>query len=229
MSFDPQVFGEGFHRFVQLEYSLFGSLSLFFHAAAYLLLISIFIFGNRARKAFDIYFAFNWLFLLGYWGVFGVVYWLNIGLSYLAVYVFAPVLLLLIFINWVKEIKNPQINLDLSGAPWYRYVVFAILIWGIWYPEYIYAQGFAFHIKDLLFSYFGLMPCPTTMFVLSILTIKYPETNRQLYKLLTLYAIFIGTATVMSGWLPDIPFIVLGIYAFILAPTSKKNSVTSNL
>ena len=54
------------------------------------------------------------------------------------------------------------------------------------------------------------------MFVLSIMTMKYPEGNRKLFKLFTVYALFIGTATVMSGWLPDIPFIVLGLYSLIL-------------
>jgi hypothetical protein len=33
---------------------------------------------------------------------------------------------------------------------------------------------------------------------------------------MTVYALFVGTATVLTGWLPDIPFILIGLYAFIL-------------
>jgi len=60
------------------------------------------------------------------------------------------------------------------------------------------------------------------MVVLSLMTLKYPDTNKSLYNLFTVYALFIGTATVLSGWLPDIPFILLGLYALSLM-LFKKN------
>ena len=216
MKFDPAVFGEGFHLFVQKEFELFGKLSPIFHIASFIILILIFSRGNRFRRLFSTWFTLNWLFLLGYWGVFGVIYWLGIGPVYLAVYIAAPVLLLLICINWIRELFKSQINYSITDAPKWRFAVLVILLWGLWYPAYIYGQGFIFNPSDLLFSYYGLMPCPTTMFVLSLMTIAYPKVNKRLYRLLTAYALFIGTATVASGWLPDIPFIVLGVYALVI-------------
>ena len=216
MKFDPAVFGEGFHSFVQAEYGLLGLLSPVFHILSYLLLIAVFTTGNRFRKVFTVYFAAHWIFLFGYWGVYGAVYWLGIGPVYLAVYGITPVLLGLISFNLIKEIRKGELNFDLRSSSGYRFVVFCIAAWGLWYPTYIYGSGFSFQLRDLLFSYYGLMPCPSTMLLLGLMTVSFPDTNRVLFRLMTVYALFIGTATVLSGWLPDIPFIALGLYALIL-------------
>jgi hypothetical protein len=127
-----------------------------------------------------------------------------------------PVLLGLIIYYWLKEIINPQIDLDFKSTPGKKFIVLIILVWGLWYPTYIYGQGFVFSTKDFVFSNYGLMPCPTTMVVLSLMTLKYPVGNRNLYNLFTVYALFIGTATVLSGWIPDVLFIVLGIFSLSL-------------
>ena len=223
MTFSPQVFGEGFHRFVQTEYQLFGFLSPYVHIIALALLVLVFILGNKIRRVFTLYFALNWLFLFGYWGVYGVIYWYHVGLPYLLTYTFAPILLFLILLQWLKEIKRPQIHLDFSGVNPFRFSVLLILICGFWYPTYQYGQGFIFQASDLLRSYFGLMPCPTTMFVLSLFSLNYPKGNPTLFHLMTVYAVFIGTATVAAGWLADVPFILLGLYALILILFYKKH------
>jgi hypothetical protein len=56
------------------------------------------------------------------------------------------------------------------------------------------------------------MPCPTTMVVLSLLTLNYPRGNRTLFNLLSIFSVVIGIGSVASSWLPDIPFIILGVY-----------------
>lgn len=223
MNFDPRIFGQGFHRFVQMEYDLFGgALSPIFHIATFAILFLVFKHGNRYRKLFTIYFALNWIFLFGYWGVFGIVYWAKIGLIYLASFIFAPILLGIMVFNWLRELFNPSIDFDFTDVKKSKFIVLLILLWGFWYPTYIYDRGFIFNIKDLLFSNYGLMPCPTTMVVLSLLTLKYPAGNKTLYNLFTVYALFIGTATVISGWLPDIPFIIIGIYSLTLILWNKR-------
>lgn len=214
MQFDPQNFGEGFHFFVEQERALLvNSLGLILHLGTFIMLFLVFRFGNRYRKVFTAWFALNWLFLFGYWGVWATIYWWGKGLTYLAAYAATPVLLGLIARTWIRELLHPSTDLDLRSLPRARFVVLPILAWGLWYPAYIYGEGFAFSFRDLLFSSYGLMPCPTTMVVLGLLTMKYPAVNKRLYLLFTVYALLIGTATVLSGWLPDIPFIVLGIYA----------------
>jgi hypothetical protein len=59
------------------------------------------------------------------------------------------------------------------------------------------------------------------MVVLSLLTLNYPQGNHTLFNLMTAYALIIGTATVMTGWLPDIPFILIGLYSVGLILTNK--------
>jgi hypothetical protein len=222
MNFDPQVFGEGFHRFVQMEVNLFSiPLGIIFHVVSLIILLLVFSKGNKYKKLFIYYFTINWIFLFGYWGIFAVIYWSKIGLPYLATYSLTPVLLGLIVFHWIKEIRNSRIDLNLKTTPGFRFVILIILVWGLWYPTYVYGEGFAFKLKDIVLSNYGLMPCPTTMVVLSLMTLNYPYTNKNLYNLFTVYALFIGTATVISGWLPDIPFIFLGLYSLSLILLNK--------
>ena len=217
MNFDTRVFGEGFHQFVQKEIELFGSsLGVIFHVVTFIILFLVLRYGNKYKRVFTIYFTLNWIFLFGYWGIYAIAYWYKVGISYLAVYSLTPVLLGLIVYFWIKEIINPQIDLDFKSTSVKRFFVLIFLVWGLWYPTYIYGQGFVYSIKDIVFSNYGLMPCPTTMVVLSLMTLKYPVGNRNLYKLFTVYALFIGTATVISGWIPDVPFIILGIFSLSL-------------
>jgi hypothetical protein len=217
MNFDPKVFGEGFHEFVQLEVHRFGnSLGIVFHIITLVILFLVFRYGNKYKRFYAIYFTCNWIFLFGYWGLYAITYWWNIGGSYLAIYSLTPILLCLITIYWIKEVINPRIDWSYYGVKKYRFLILIITLWGYWYPTYIYGQGFIFEVKDFLFSNYGLMPCPTTMAVLSLMTLNYPSGNKHLYHLFTVYALFIGTASVLAGWLPDIPFIVLGVYSLIL-------------
>lgn len=223
MQFDPSVFGQGFHRFVEFEYQLFGSiLAPVLHIATVIVLILIAMFRNRVRRLFSIYFTINWLFLFAYWGVFAVVYWAKFGIVYLLCYLPAPILLALIVAAWIRELFQNRIDLDFRRIPPVRWVVLPVMLWGFWYPSYLYGQGFLFHARDLLFSYYGLMPCPTTMLVLGLFCLAYPRGNRTLFSLMSVYAILIGTATVVTGWLPDIPFIAIGLYAAGLAIAQKQ-------
>ena len=217
MNFDVHIFGEGFHRFVQQEMDWFTvPLGIIFHVLAFLVLLMVFIYGNRARKVFTVYFALNWLFLFGFWGVYGFIYWAQIGPVYLATFIMTPILLGFIAAAWIKECFNPSIDLDFRKVPVRRYMILLIVLWSFWYPTYIYGEGFTFSWRDLLLFNFGLMPCPTTMVALGIFTLKYPAGNRRLFKLLTAFALVIGPPTVAAGWYPDIPLIMIGLYGLIL-------------
>lgn len=221
--FDPSVFGQGFHRFVEQEYRLFGSvLAPLLHIGAAAVVLLAVIFGNRVRRVVSGYFTLNWLFLFSYWGIYAVVYWTRIGIVYLLTYLPAPILLALIAAAWIRELFQNKIDLDFRHISPVRWAVLPIILWGFWYPTYLYGQGFLFLAKDLISSCFGLMPCPTTMVVLGMFCLTYPCGNKTLFSLMTVYALLIGTATVATGWLPDIPFIMIGLYAAILAAMWKK-------
>lgn len=226
MNFDPSLFGLSFHKFVEAEYATFGTvLAPLLHVASYAVILLVLWRGNRFRRLFTVFFTLEWLFLFGYWGVYAVVYWSQIGVVYLASYIAAPVLLALIAFFWVRELFQNKLDLDFRGVSKWRWLVLPVLLWGFCYPAYVYGQGFSPSINDLLFSYYGLMPCPTTMVVLSLMTLKYPDCNKTLFRLMTAYALIIGTATVLAGWLPDIPFILIGLYALGLIFFHARNGV----
>jgi hypothetical protein len=86
MNFDPRVFGEGFHLFIQKENGLLGnSLGVIF-----IILYLVLRYENKYKKLFAIYFTFNWIFLFVYWGIYAVFYWFKVGIPYLAVYSLTP-------------------------------------------------------------------------------------------------------------------------------------------
>ncbi len=115
MVFDPSVFGQGFHRFVELEYQVFGVvLAPLLHIFTFVILLLVFWRGNKAKLLFTIYFATNWLFLFGYWGVFAILYWGKIGTVYLLSYIAAPILLALITITWIRELFQKRLTSILS-------------------------------------------------------------------------------------------------------------------
>ena len=116
MVFDPSVFGQGFHRFVELEYQVFGICAAAAHF--YFCHSTAGFFAREQGKAafYDILHhelvVFVWLL-----GVFAVLYWAKIGAAYLLSYIAAPVLLALITITWIRELFQKKIDLD------FRYIV----------------------------------------------------------------------------------------------------------
>lgn len=118
MEFDPSVFGLAFHRFVAQEYQLFGQIGApLLHGITLLLSLLILLRGNRAWLPFVIIFTLNWLFLFGFRGVYAVFYWAEIGVPYLLSYLAAPVLLAFITVNWIRELFQKKVDLDLKHCP----------------------------------------------------------------------------------------------------------------
>ena len=96
-----------------------------------------------------------------------------------------------------------------------------IIIFGFWYPTFVWGEGFKLIPGDFLFSFYGLMPCPTTMVLLGILTLNYPNVNKKLYFSLAIFAVIIGTAQTLLPYVPDIPLGILGYYSLIIAIIDK--------
>jgi hypothetical protein len=215
-NFNPAEFGTAFHQFVTAEWEMLGFLAPYLHILTIIVLVLVFIYGNRFKMVFIIYFTLEWLLLFGYWGIYGIIYWWQKDILFLAMFIACPVLLGFIVWQWIREIIKPGIDLDYHRVKYWRWPVLLIAIWGFWYPAYVWGQGFVLQAKDLLFSNYGLMPCPTTMVVLSLLTLNYPRGNRTLFNLLSIFSVVIGIGSVASGWLPDIPFIILGVYGAVL-------------
>ena len=183
------------------------------HLAILTLLYLILRQGNRYRRAFTIYFIVNYVWLVivvGGW--FSYQLYARMGIPALGVYGSTPILLLIILYQWVKELRAPRLDLDFTKFnKWRLLVAVPVLFWGFWYPPYEWGVRLILDPKALLFGAYGLMGCPTTMVPLSILFLKYPAGNRALFYALTIYAVCVGAAMVGLRYVPDIPFLFIGL------------------
>lgn len=188
------------------------------HLATLVLLYLVFRYGNRYRRVFAAYFALSYAWLFAFLGI-----WMSVGLyermgiTALAVYGATPVFLLIILYQWYRELRDPRLDLDFRNIEKWRLLVAApMLVWGFWYPPYVFGVRLVFDPAELLFGAYGLMGCPTTMVALSLLFLKYPAGNRPLFHVLTAYAVMVGAAMVALLYVPDIPFFFLGLASLAL-------------
>lgn len=78
-----------------------------------------------------------------------------------------------------------------------------------------------FDSSELLFGAYDLIGYPTTMIQLSLLFLKYPKTNKPLYYALIMYALLIGAAMIALQYVPDIPFLFLGVASLGVVISTK--------
>lgn len=218
LTFSPSLFGRSFGE-ITTEY-LDGPgrfISPVFHLVALILLILILTGGNQHRNKFTLYYLINYIWIFLYVGLYmSYLFFEKMGISFLIFWGAIPFLLAFILFNWFKELKAGRNNLIFSKIPYYRYIILPFILYGFWYPTYLWGSGFHFMIRDFLFSSYGLMPCPTTIVVLSLLTLKYPDVNRGLFYSLTLFSVVVGTAQFAIGYVPDYPLAILGYYSTVL-------------
>lgn len=220
---DPATFGMAFEKLVvEYQNGIGFWLAPVFHIATILILLLIIKYGNRYRKAFVVYFMLNYLWIFIYAGiVMSFLFYREIGIWSLAFWSIIPVLIGVIVFQWIKELKSPKVDLDFTSTRKWRLLIIPIIIFGFWYPTYVCGAGFSMLSKDLLFSCYGLMPCPTTMVVLGLLSLKYPYGNKSLFNALTLFAICIGTAQILIGYVPDYPLAIIGYLSLGLIILNK--------
>ena len=230
-SFDPTQFGILMGQLVQEYRTAYRWLAPLPHLILLLNLLLIIKSGNRHRKFFTITFLINyiWLFIfVGIW--FSVQLFQRQGPLSLAMYIATPFMLIAILIQWIRELKQPSLNLDPHQAPlWKWLLILPFLLWGFWYPPYIWGQGFLWNPSEFIFGAYGLMGCPSTLVVLALLFPNYPHTNRPLVHALTAYAVIIGLAMVALKYLPDIPFFLMGLISLaqiiIVNRKQKKSTI----
>ncbi len=233
--FMPMVFGKAFDK-IATEYltGIGVFLAPLFHIGAAIILYCILRYqNNKYRKYLNLWFIINYLWLVFYVGFYMLYrFYKEMGIWSLAFWAFVPILLINILVGWIREIKDSKTDWDFSNVPKWRLLIIPIIIYGFWFPTFIYGKGFVLSAKDLLFSAFGLMPCPTAMVVLGLLTIKYPVVNKKLYNALTLFAVWIGTAQLAIGYVPDYPLAIVGYYSVGLIISNylkeKRNSPLSS-
>jgi hypothetical protein len=188
------------------------------HLGTAVLLFLVFRYGQRCRKAFAVYFFLNYVWLVIFvGGWFSLHLYQRMGVRAFAMYGGTPVLLLAILYQWVQELRRPRLDLDFRKVDRRRlFVSVPFLVWGFWYPPYEWGVRLIFDPRELLFGAYGLMGCPTTLVLLALLFLKYPEGNRPLFYTLTGYAVIIGAAMFGLKYVPDIPFFFFGLASLSL-------------
>lgn len=221
--FDPAIFGRAFERLVAEYQNGIGFwLAPAFHVATAVIVLVAARYGNRCRKAFAIYFMLNYLWIFSYVGIImSYLFYCEMGIWGLAFWGIIPILLGIITFRWIQELRKPEVDLDFRDISKWRLVVVPIVVFGFWYPTYVYGAGFSIIPRDLLFSFYGLMPCPTTMVILGLLAMKYPKGNKSIFNSLTLFAVWVGTAQILIGYVPDYPLAVIGYFPLILIILNK--------
>lgn len=229
-NFSPELFGRSFGEILMNYIHGIGRfIAPIFHVLALILIILVIIRGNKIIRCFTVYFFINFLWLFIFVGLYiSFLLFEKMGITFLIFWGPVPFLLLFILLRWIKELKTQKNNLNFKNIPSYRYIVLPIILFGFWYPSYIWNFGFTLSLKDILFSSFGLMPCPTTMVVLSLLTLKYPDVNKGLFYSLTLFAVMVGTAQIAIGYVPDYPLAFLGYYSAFLILFDRINQYKIN-
>ncbi|MBN2090072.1 hypothetical protein JW964_10670 [candidate division KSB1 bacterium] len=227
--FDPIQFGMLMGQLVTQYRNTFSWVAIIPHITFLVLFFLILRFRNRYRKAFNIYFCINFIWILIFvGGWFSVQLYRHAGIPALMMYIGTPVLILIILIQWIQELRFPRIDLDLSQVRFWRWVIaLPFMLWGFWYPPYEWGVRLIFDPKELLFGAYGLMGCPTTLVPLALLFLKYPAGNRPLFYALTTYAVIVGFAMVMLKYVPDIPFFAMGLISLgmILLVKIKKQAI----
>lgn len=224
-NFSPGLFGRSFGE-VTMDYihGIGRFIAPIFHIIALIIIILVIIQGGKKARIFTIYFIINYLWLFIFVGLYiSFLLFQKMGITFLFFWGPVPFLLFYILLNWINELKSPNNNLDFDNIPLYRFVVLPVILFGFWYPAYIWNFGFTFSYKDLLFSSFGLMPCPTTMVVLGLLTLKYPDVNKRLFYSLTLFSVMVGSAQIAIKYVPDYPLAFLGYYSLFLIILDRIN------
>jgi hypothetical protein len=180
----------------------------------FVILFSLALFtGNRCRKAFTIYFLINFIWVFAFVGVwFSLKIFEYLGMAALMMYLGTPLLILVIIMQIIRELHNPQMDYNLRAASFIRWIIaLPFMIWGFWYPPYEWNVRIVFDPKELVFGAYGLMGCPTTLVMLSLLFLNYPKGNRAVFHALTAYSVIVGFAMVMLKYIPDIPFFIMGV------------------
>ncbi len=224
--FSPAGFGRAFDN-IQREYQTgIGTyLAPFLHIMALLILCYVLMSKKKNRKLFNIWFAVNYLWIFLYTGIYMFYrFYQELGVGSVVFWGILPLLLGNILVRWIQSARkaDEEGDWDFSNVPKGRLLVIPLIVFGFWYPTYIYGQGFVFSTGDLLFSFFGLMPCPTTIVTLGILTMKYPDVHKGLYNALTLFAVWVGSLQILLGYIPDYPLAVVGYYALGLIISDRR-------
>ncbi len=164
------------------------------HIVTVILLVATYLYGTRMGRILDAYFGFLFLFI-----AFSnhIATTENYGLVIITGNLI-PIFIVSLF--WILEVFRPENEYVFRRLPAWRYWVVPLAVLAFWSPINPDLSPNTSPLM-LLTSSFGVMYCPTTPFIVAILTLLYPKVNTLLLKVTSFVGLFIGIFNIMSYFL----------------------------
>jgi len=199
-------------------------LSPILHVITILVLVAIYFYGTKTSRVVDAYFSFLFLF---------VAFSNHIALTEnygLVILTGNLVPISFVGLCWIAEVFKPKNEYSFRRLPPWRYWVVPLVVLAFWSP--INPDLSANFDPLLLFtSSFGVMYCPTTPFIVALLTLIYPRVNQPLLRVTSFVGLFIGMFNIMSYFIMPgytlwnlilhIPLITICAYGLLIASIVK--------
>lgn len=207
----------------------------FFHLAYLIFLLRLMFYASWVRSPFEwfitanyamfLFLPFGWIWMqLKNSEAFAVT---GISMEHLPIWSFgAPfgfsgtnlALTALVTYQWYLEAKDPQNLYDFWSTPRWRWWVLPLMAWGFFYPFFPF-QGpdrfFFLGWESVWGSPFGLLYAPTTIVLLSLLSLIFPHVNPQLFLVFNVAGLLVFLHTVRASPL-DAPLGLIALYNLLL-------------
>jgi hypothetical protein len=191
-----------------------------FKAVPVILIIGLFVFGNRMRRAFNLYAGILFLTL----AIFQ-----NAGQNEaygLVVCTGNLILVLIVGLVWLWEVFAGQNDFELRKQPFWRWWPTPLAAFALLAPIDAITLAPDFRLIRLLTSESGLTSCMIIAVILFVLTLYFPTINLALLRIMSFVGIYFGIINVViwfavypSGWwmgVLHIPLLTISVYAFVL-------------
>jgi hypothetical protein len=201
-------------------------LSPIVHIVTVALLVALYLYGSKAGRAVDAFFAILFLFI-------AFSNHITVTDTYgLAIVTGNMVPVLVVGLFWVWEVYKPKNDYVFKRLPAWRYWVLPLAFLAFWSP--INAQlNSDFNPLLLLTSSFGVMYCPTTPVIVALLTLIYPRVNTYVLRTTSFVGLIMGLFNVMSYFtMPGYtlwnlvlhtPLIFISLYGLMIPMLVKTN------
>jgi hypothetical protein len=201
-------------------------LSPIIHVLTLILIVALYLYGSRAGRFADGFFAILILFIafsnhIAVTDTYGV-----------AIVTGNLVPILIVGLFWVWEVYRPKNDYVLERLPAWRYWVLPFAFLAFWSP--IDAQlNPDFNPLFLLNSSFGVMYCPTTPVIIALLTLTYPRVNRLVLTATSFVGLIMGLFNALSYFIMPgytlwnlvlhTPLIFISLYGLLIPILAKNN------
>jgi hypothetical protein len=185
------------------------------------LIVGLWVFGNKLRRAFNIYVALLYLALaLLQTSAFTDTYGLVVITGNLA-------LILIVSLFWGWEAVAEKNNFSVINHPLWKWWVAPLAVVSFLAPVDTSTMTPNFNLVSLLTNEAGLTYCMMTPVVLAVLVLYHPEANPAVLRISSFVGILFGAVNMVVwfvveswGWwmgVLHLPLVIISVYGFVLA------------